>query len=77
MGLGKFWSDLEISAAFLMSLGVSFFVSFHLRVVKVSEKSRSLIFKQGSWHLGESQILPFATPRFGSNPVEAHDFFQG
>ena len=29
-------------------------------------KSRSRIFKQGSRHLGESRILPFATPKWKS-----------
>ena len=65
MGLGKFLSDFEISAPFLMSLGVSFFVSFRLGAVKSPQKSRSRIFKQGSRRLGESRILPFDTPTFG------------
>ena len=64
VGLGKFWQDLEISETFLISLEVSFFhglfllflslETFHQRV------SGSDFF--GSRRLGESRILPFATP---------------
>ena len=59
VGVGKFWQDLEISEAFLISLEVSFFhglclENFHQRVSGSD-------FKLGIRRLGESRILPFAT----------------
>ena len=59
--LGEFWPDIGISATFLSGLRGSFFPCL---VQKLLE-SRTRIFKQGSWHLGESRILPFGTPCSG------------
>ena len=52
---GLEFSQNEVSGSvfFLRVSGSDFVETF---------KSRSRIFKQGSWHLGESRILAFATP---------------
>ena len=64
VGVGKFWQDLEISEAFLISLEVflhglfllfSSLKTFYQRVLGSD-------FWLGSWRLVESRILPFATP---------------
>ena len=59
VGLGKFWQDLEISEAFLISLEVSFFHGLFLLfwVSKIFTKgSRARI---SNWELGVSAGLGF------------------
>ena len=66
VGLGKFWQDLEISEAFLISLEVSFFHGLFLLFLSLEtflERVSSSDFELGSRRLGKSRILPFATPK--------------
>ena len=51
MGVGKFWQDLKISEAFLMSLKVSFLHGLFLLFL-----SLETFYQRVSW------ILPFTTP---------------
>ena len=65
VGLGKFWQDLEISEAFLISLEVSFFHGLFLLFLSIEtfhQRVSGSDFYLGSRRLGESRILPFATP---------------
>ena len=64
--LGKFYPSLGISQNFIMGLRVSDLVSVgHIYAFLLSHytfSSRARILRCQSWHLGESRILPFATP---------------
>ena len=62
VGLGKFWQDLEISQAFLISLEVSF---LHGLIFTFLEARNFLPRTLGLGFLtriSASRILPFATP---------------
>ena len=66
VGLGKFWQDLEISEAFLISLEVSFLHGLFLLFLSLETFYQIVSgsdFWLGSRRLGESRILPFATPK--------------
>ena len=64
--LSKFYPSLEISQNLLMGLRVSDFVSVgHIFAFLSSHytfSSRARILRCQSRHVGESRILPFATP---------------
>ena len=65
VGLGKFWQDLEISEAFLISLEVSFLHGLYLLFLSLEsfyQRVSGSDFYPGSWSLGESWILSFTTP---------------
>ena len=68
VGLGKFSQDLEVSEAFLISLEVSFLHGLFLLFLNLEtfyQRVSGSDFYLGSRRLGESRILPFATPTFG------------
>ena len=64
--LGKFYPSLGISQNFLMGLGVSDFVFvgyiYAFLLSHYTFSSRARILRCQSGRLGESRILPFATP---------------
>ena len=65
VGLGKFWQVLEISEAFFISLEVAFLHGLFLLFLSLKtfyQRVSGLDFKLGSRRLGESRILPLATP---------------
>ena len=65
VGLGKFWQDLEISEAFLTSLEISFLHGLFLLFLSLKtfyQRVSGSDFSLGSRRLGESRILPLATP---------------
>ena len=69
VGLGKFWQDLEISKAFMTGLEISFLHGLFLLFLSLEtfcQRVSGSDFYLGSRRLGESRILPFATPPNGS-----------
>ena len=62
LGLGKFSSDLEILCGESRNLVFAFMFFLRLGLGFLCLSSLARIFKLGSRRLGESRILPFATP---------------
>ena len=66
VGLGKFWQDLEISEAFLISLEVSFPHGLFLLFMSLETFYQRVSDSDFLTRISASRILPFFTPTTSS-----------